>query len=49
MPKIVKKVLLFHTAEKLKDLVFLKGKKYQKAFGISWVIYKTLKGKRFLI
>ena len=47
--KIAKKVPFFHSAENPMDLFFLKGKKYQKFFGMSWVIYKTLTGKGFEI
>ena len=43
--KITKKVPSFHSVENSMDLFFFKGKKYQKFFGMSWVIYKTLTGK----
>ena len=47
--KIAKKVHFFHSTENPMDLFFLKSKKYQKFFGMSWVIYKTLTGKGFEI
>ena len=49
MPKNYKKSTFFSQCGKPYGPFFFKGKKYQKFFGMSWVIYKTLTGKGFEI